>query len=178
MTQEYLNTPQVIAKVIKNWLLLKYPDIKVQIILTPQKIILSNTFHLQIIIEKRSIKDLSNVNTTIGADLPNETIGKIVLETYAINFVSYTNDKGFNFAEFISSQITGIFNTQQALYEFQKNKIYLPYIWTINNISGVEGVETLARWILELQTKRIISISSIAEYYDDFENKPNFNFNA
>lgn len=176
--QEYLNTPQVIGKVIRDWVLSRYPNTKVQVVLTPQKIILSNTFNLQIIIERRSVKDLSNVNTTINANLPNETIEKLVLETYAINFVSYTNDKGFNFAEFISSKITGIFNTQQASYEFQKNKIYVPYIGTLNNISSVEGVETLSRWVLELQVKQIISISSSAEYYDNFENKPNFNFNT
>lgn len=175
MQNEYFRGVKTVAKVLKDFFLIKYPALKVKIILPGQKVILSNTSDLQIIFESRGQSDLSNVNTTNYANLPIEEISKLIIEKYAINFIAYTNDTdGTNIAYIIRNIITGVFNTQKALYEFQLNQIRVPYIGNVDDISSVEGAENLVRLQLEIQIFQAITITSTAEYYDDFSNIPTF----
>lgn len=177
MMNEYFKAPKVIGKVIKDFVALKYPMFNPTIFIPGQKVVLPNTTELQIVFQKRSNQDFSNTNTLQNASLPDENVQKLISETYAINFRAYTTDsQGFNVAYAIAPFVTAIFNTQKALYEFQKVKIRLPLIGEIKDVSSVEGVENLVRLILEIQVLQLVSINTSAEYYDDFTNGYNINF--
>lgn len=174
---EYFKHLKVVANVMKNFIQFRYPDLKIQILFPGHKYVLPNTDSLQIVFQKKSHKDLSNLNFTSNDNLPTETVIKLTLERYSVNFVSYTDKKGMNIAHIIALSITACFATQQALYSFQKAEMKVSYIGDCTDISSVEGADNLSRIALDLNIEFLNKVEMVAEYYDEFPGIANFNIN-
>jgi hypothetical protein len=173
---DYFKHIKVVGKIMKDFINFQYPDLKIQSFIPGQTYILPNTDTLQIVFQRKSTKDLSNINYINNNTLPQEILEKKTLERYAVNFISYTNKKdGTNIAHAIAPIITMCFTTQRGMYELQKAKMKISLIGDCTDVSSVEGADNLCRIVLDMNIEIFNTFNGIAEYYDHFQEKPIYN---
>ena len=157
----------VLKSAIKN----KFPpELPVEVILKPNKIMQENTIGLQILIELESSRDIGNFNTTKFADLPGEKVEKLKEEIYSIKLLAFTDDNNGNLAFACADWVTSIFNTQKAIFLFQQNKIRVSYVSDIFPVATALDYENLEILKFTIKVIRLSIFNTSADYYDIFEN--------
>lgn len=160
----------ILGNVLKDYFTPKFPpNLPVDVILSPNKLALENTAGLQILVEFMRSSDFVIYNTTNNANLPAETIEKIVEEEYSIKLMAYTDDYGNNLAIKTSNWVSSAFIGQKAQLTFLENKIQHVRRMSMNSVATALDYENLVIMQFIVKVKRFTIFNTQADYYDTFE---------
>lgn len=144
-------------------------QLSVDVILKPSKIMQENTTNLQILIELENSRDIGNFNTTNFANLPNERVEKVKVETYAVKLIAFTDDNNNNLAFVCADWLTSILNTQKSKFLFQKNNLRVYYYSDIFPVATALDYENLEILKFTIKVSRLSIFNTSAGYYDTFD---------